>query len=433
LKIPGVKKFLGPNYLKHLPEVRTLFRSPGIRPIGAGVAQNRTGALQNRGGVLQYAPTQYAPTSLTQFFFDHAPTQKIIGVTGTKGKGTTSTLIHNILRRAGKNVFLGGNIGVSPLEFLEVLTPNDFVVLELSSFQLMDLNRSPHIAVLLQTTSEHLDYHKDTAEYLNAKKNLVAHQRLGDFFIHHAETDCAEDFKKVTPAVALNYSRLQCKGVLQYAPTNGFVDNNKLWIKLPHWEHAEWIAEIGKIGLRGEHNFENIFAAALATSLSGSDLKSIRTEIKNFRGLPHRLELVGELDSVEYFNDSFSTTPETTIAALKSFPEKSGIVVILGGSEKGSDYTELGQVISQLQNLRAVVLIGVTAPKIRAAIERAGGTVQFLDGGKTMREIIQTARSVAQTGDAVLLSPACASFDLFKNYKERGEEFKSMVQESISP
>lgn len=397
---------LGDAYLTHLSAVRTIFRSPGVRPVGLAFDTAKAAGVRF--------------TSELNFFLERAPTSRIIGVTGTKGKGTTSTLIRNILQRAGRTVFLGGNIGVPPFEFLDQLTPDDWVVLELSSFQLMDVTRSPHIAVLLKTVPEHLDWHADYAEYLAAKKNLVTHQRAGDYFIGHADSPATTDFAAVTPAHVLTYSRLAIGH-------DGFLENGALWIHAPHTPKSEWVAKIGAIGLKGAHNYENILAASLATTLAGVDLETIRTEIREFHGLPHRLETVGIVDGIEYVNDSFATTPETAAAALASFPHKNGVVLIAGGVGKGTSFAPLAVAARETRNLRGIVLIGRAAEEIRGELQKIGVDVPLVDGGVTMTEMVDRAAALARAGDAVLLSPACASFDLFRDYKDRGEQFRRCI------
>lgn len=330
-------------------------------------------------------------TSKTKIFFDLCPA-KIIGVTGTKGKGTTSTLIYEILKADGKDVYLGGNIGNNIFDFLGQLNSNSWVVLELSSFQLIDLHKSPHIAVVLMTTSEHLDWHKNTAEYLDAKASLVKYQTSSDWTVANKDYESTREIAN------------QGQG-------------KKVWVSRNDWR--------GPTRLRGEHNLENIAAAAAVAKMVGVSDGIIKKVVIGFKGLTHRLEEVATVDGVTYYDDSFSTTPETTIAAIKAFSEP--LILIAGGSEKGSDFTQLGQTIAQAKNLKAVVLIGLMAKRIKEAIVKARGKTKLLDGAKNMSQIIDQARSEAEAGDIVLLSPAAASFDMFKNYKDRGDQFKDQV------
>lgn len=329
--------------------------------------------------------TKTGISSKTKLFFDLCPA-KIIGVTGTKGKGTTATLIYEILKAAGKDVYLGGNIGQGVFEFLPKLTADSWVVLELSSFQLIDLTKSPHIAVVLMVTSEHLDWHKATDDYVQAKKPITKYQTAKDFAVIN---------KDYPNSVAIGKMG----------------QGKKIWVSgkdtnLP-------------TRLRGPHNKENIAAAVAVAKIIGVPYLDA---VANFKGLEYRLEEVATIRGITFYNDSFSTTPETAVAAIKSFTEPE--IVILGGSSKNSDFRELGKVISSAPNIKAVMLIGVEGPKIGQFVKGQ----KILPGGKNMAEIVKIAYNKATSGDVVLLSPACASFDMFKNYKDRGQQFKTEVQ-----
>ncbi len=331
-------------------------------------------------------------TSATKLFFELCPA-KIIGVTGTKGKGTTTTLIYEMLKAAGKTASIAGNIGKPMLELLPKLKPDNWVCLELSSFQLQDLTKGPNIAVVLNITSEHLDVHKDTAEYRKSKTNIVRFQKDSDYAVLNAD----------------------------YATTKALAQKTKA--KVRWFSPSKLTLDLTKVKLRGPHNLENIAAAMKAAEIAGVDRASMEKVVYSFAGLEHRLEPVRTVAGVQYFNDSFSTTPETAIAAIKSFSEP--MTIILGGSDKGSDYTELGRVIGESRNVKNVILIGRMAPRIKAAIQNFSGRV--VAGGKNMGEIITTAEKLARPGEVVVLSPACASFDMFANYKDRGCQFKEQV------
>lgn len=405
-KNPEIKKdkpktYLGPTYLEYLQEMDIIFKTPGI-PILRPEIQTAI----KKGVVF---------TSQTNFFFEASPAP-IIGITGTKGKGTTSTLIYEILKSANKNVYLGGNVGVSPIGFLDNLTKDSVVVLELSSFQLQTLKTSPHIAVVLNITQDHLDYHKNINEYRKAKKSIVKYQNKNDYAVINADYSTSKQFSQSTIAQKLFFSKID--------PTNGcYVDENDN-ISLETSEGVVFIAKAKELLLRGRHNLENVTAAIEAAYLAGADIESIRETVRAFRGLEHRLELVGEIAGVRYYDDSFSTTPETAIAAIKSFSEP--VVLILGGSSKGSDYTELGKIIGE-SNVKAIIFIGQTAEEISNKIsDRYTGERIF--GLKDMAEIVEEAASLAKSGEVVLLSPACASFGLFQNYKDRGDKFKQSIK-----
>ena len=324
-------------------------------------------------------------TSKTKLFFDLCPA-KIIGVTGTKGKGTTSTLIYEILKAAGEDVYLGGNIGIGLFDFLPKLTKDSWVILELSSFQLIDLDKSPHIAVVLMVTSEHLNWHKSTQEYVDAKKNIVAHQKSSDYAVVN---------KDYPNSVEIGNS------------TRGKV----IWISG---------SDINlETKLRGDHNKENIAAAAAVAKIINVPYKEV---VKNFKGLEHRLEEVKIVNGATFINDSFSTIPETTIAAIKSFSEP--IILIVGGSSKNSDFATLSKAINETKNIKLIIDIGLEGPRI---VREVRG-VRVIRGERNMEKIVNLAYNNAVSGDVVLLSPACASFDMFKSYKDRGQQFKDVVR-----
>lgn len=383
IKKLGVNFIFGPGWLEELKGFDVAFRSPGIKL--SLLTTNNSKLI----------------TSQTKWFFDHCPA-KIIGVTGTKGKGTTSTLIYEILQAQSKisnpksKIYLTGNIGkIQPLEILDTLSKNDWVVYELSSFQLQDLDHSPHIAVVLMITREHLDYHNDAAEYAAAKSSITKFQTEDDIAIVNQDYPGSKAVGELGSGKKIYFSRQDSSPV-----------------------------DVSGRQLRGEHNLENIYAAALAAKAAGRNANSIEQAISEFKGLEHRLEFVGNKNGIKFYNDSFSTTPETAIAAVKSFTEP--LIVILGGSAKNSDFTELGQVISNTKNIKAAVLIGEEAVKIKELINSAD--IQIFEGAKNMPEIFEQIKTIAKSGDVVLLSPACASFDMFENYKQRGNRFKQEAQ-----
>jgi len=389
------------DYLSQVRNYDVIFKTPGISPLTPElVAAERAGIIF---------------TSQIQLFFDLCPCN-IIGVTGTKGKGTTSTLIYNMLKANGTDVYLGGNIGVPAISFLDTLTTGSLVVLELSSFQLQTLTKSPHIAVVLNVTSEHLDYHKDTEEYREAKANILKYQSVDDFAVINDDYDVPRGYAKRTPATKYFFSR-------DHRVEGCYVDEKDQIVLNVEGENAV-IANFSDLKLRGRHNLENVTAASLSAYLAGADPTIISTTIKSFKGLEHRLELVREVGGVKYYNDSFSTVPETAIAALDSFTEP--IVLIVGGSDKKSDYTELGQKIAS-SNVKTLILIGDMAENIAKSIPDTF-TGEILLGLTKMDEIVQVASKKTKAGDVVLLSPACASFGLFTDYKDRGNQFKAAVK-----
>lgn len=410
----GINFIFGPDCFKELAGFEVAFRSPGIR-----LSQVTSDKLQ--------------VTSQTKWFFEHCPA-KIIGVTGTKGKGTTSALIYEMLKEDTRykildtsgsiapsstshltpNTYLTGNIGkVQPLDILDGLKPDDCVVYELSSFQLQDLDRSPHIAVVLITTSEHMDYHKDHNEYLDAKTAIAKFQTADDVAIINADFENSIKIGEQGKGKKLYFSR-------QKTLDNGcFVKNDEIIIA-----GADFSLPIASLQLRGVHNLENVCAAILTARFRGLSDEAIKKAAANFKGLEHRLEFVTEKGGIKFYNDSFSTTPETAIAAIKSFGER--LVLILGGSSKNSDFAELGQTIHEAKNIKAIILIGGEALQIKAAMNYEG---KIFEGAKNMKEIFAQIKSIAKKGDVVLLSPACASFDMFEGYVDRGCQFKEAVKD----
>lgn len=395
---------LGENYLDGLSEYDVIVRSPGIKLKTVEI----TNAEKN-GAII---------TSHIKLFFDFCPSP-IIGVTGTKGKGTTSSLIYEMLKAAGKDVYIGGNIGNPPLDFFDTLTPQSWVILELSSFQLQDIHKSPHIAVMLMVTSDHLEdfgdrnRHESLEEYIEAKRNILRFQTKNDFAIINRDYIPSNESDIYTDGKVFYVSRE--RGVQDGC----YKKDDALWITRSGGEKK--IIDIKDIILPGGHNLENVCAAVMAASIVGVHRQQMVSVLATFKGLEHRLQLVGEVHGVKYYDDSFSTTPETAIAAITAF--KSPEIVILGGSSKNSDFSELGKVIRNAKNIRAIIGIGEEWDRIKEEIHKNKGIILLIEGVLSMRQVVQAASKIAKPGDVVLLSPACASFDMFKNYKERGEQF----------
>lgn len=394
--------YFGEDAFSDLTMFDVAFRSPGI-PVTTPKLQH----ARDDGLII---------TSQINFFLENCPSE-VIGVTGTKGKGTTSSLIYEMLKQQGEEVYLGGNIGVPPFTFLDKLSVHSKVVLELSSFQLHDITTSPHIAVMLMVTSEHLDYHKDTAEYVDAKRNILRFQSTEDFAVINRDYPASNESDIYTNAQVLFVSRERKTGNGCYA-----LDGK---ILLDKNGKTEEILPIEDVLLPGKHNLENVCAAVMAADLAGVSKTSIVKVLKTFKGLEHRLELVRELNGVRYYDDSFSTTPETAVAAIEAFnnPE----ILILGGSSKNSDFNELGYMVSTKENIKAVIGIGEEWWRIKEHIRAPKHNMLFIEDAKNMQQVVKAAKALAEPGDVVLLSPACASFGMFKNYKDRGDQFKSEV------
>ena len=346
-------------------------------------------------------------TTIQHIFFQEVRSKNIIGVTGTKGKGTTSTLIYEMLKAFGKRVFLGGNIGVPVLDFVRDVSPDDWVVLELSNFQLYNLTYSPHIAVCLMIVPEHMDWHPNIDEYAEAKANLFRHQKPEDIAIYFAENEYSAKIASYSPGKKIPFFRRP----------GAYMDDAKVMVD------GSEIIDKSEIKLLGEHNLQNICAALTAVWQVEQNRDAARRALASFSGLEHRLEFSGEIDGVKYIDDSFGTAPETTIVAIKAFEQPK--VIILGGSDKGADFTALAQEIKN-SNVRQAIIIGQITDKITQALNNAGFTA-ITTGLSSMTEIVDKARELAKPGDVVLLSTGAASFGMFKNYKDRGEQFKQAV------
>ncbi len=351
-------------------------------------------------------------TTAYDIFFQNTKTQKIIGVTGSKGKGTTSTLIAKMIEAQGKKVHLGGNIGTPILDFLNTIQPDDWVVWELANFQLKPASHSPHIALCLMITEEHQDWHPDMADYIESKSNLFRHQKADDIAIYFAMDENSKKIAFSSPGRKLPY--FEKPGA--YVRDDGMVVLGDEQIEVMHKSEVK---------LLGEHNLQNICAAATAVFEALGSLDKAKTVLSSFSGLEHRLELVRELEGVKYYDDSFATTPEAAIVALKAFEQPK--VLILGGHDKGLSFDELADEVAK-SDVRHAVIIGNTAEKIAALLNERGFTDISL-GLSEMPQIVSTARQHAQAGDVVLLSTGCASFGLFHDYKDRGNQFKKAVLE----
>jgi len=398
LENEGVTFSLGKDYLeKGLKDFDLVFRSPGFKLSLPEIKEAK------EAGVII--------SSATKLFFDSCR-GKIIGITGSKGKGTTSTLIYNILKEQRVEVFLGGNIGTPMLSLLPKLKETSWVILELSSFQLQDLEKSPHIAVVLFITPEHLDHHKNFDEYVRAKENIVTYQSENDYAVINADNEYSLSFSKKTKAKKFFFSK--DKGV-----EGSYVKEKEIFFK------DKLIGKTDDLKLIGRHNLENVCAAITASFLAKAELPAIKKAVFSFSGLEHRLEKVGSYKGIDFYNDSFSTIPDASIAAIRSFEKP--IILIAGGSEKNADFTDLGKEIAK-SKVKSLILIGQTAKIIKESVLKAGFKGKIIENLENMEEIINQALKEAELNDVVLLSPGCASFGMFKDYKDRGNQFKKYAK-----
>lgn len=400
----GAKLKMGPDYLAQIHKFDVIFRTPGLSP---NTPELKKAVEEGR-----------RLTSEMELFFQLCPCQ-IIGVTGSDGKTTTTTLISEFLKEAGRNVYLGGNIGRPLLPDVDGMTPEDVAVVELSSFQLMNMDRSPNVAVFTNLSPNHLDYHHTMEEYTAAKLNIFCHQKPGDRAIFNYDNDITRALSKTSVSRSMLFSRKQRleEGV--------YLRDNAIW--LTNDMGSREVLPLADIHIPGVHNIENYMAAVGAVDGIVPD-KCVRAVAQRFVGVEHRIELVRELDGVRYYNDSIGTSPTRTMACLDSFSQK--LVLIAGGYDKGVPFTQLG--IEIVRQVKVLILTGDTAPAIKKAVEEADG---YAESGLQLIEVenlaaaVAAAQTAAVTGDIVVLSPACAAFDRFKNFMERGKVFKQLVNE----
>lgn len=399
IELPNGVKFFGDFHDFSKIQADLIVRTPAVNP--------------------RRLPKNAKITSVTNLFFEKCPAP-IIGVTGSKGKGTVSSFIAEILRAAGLRVHLVGNIGLPALNELSKIQKDDAVIYELSSFQLWDAQKSPHIAILNNLEVDHLDVHDGFEDYVAAKMNIAKNQTENDFFIFNTEN----------PIVLKNVENLKNQLKAELQP---FQDYNLAHIQENHFLWGdEVLFETNILKIPGEHNQKNACAAMIATfdflREKGFEIEEIfdfwREGLSKFTGLPHRLKFIREFEGVRFYDDSIATTPGSAIAALNSFEKPK--ILILGGSNKGADLSELIEKISKMseQELRKVILMGAESSKLAQKLIQAGFE-RFINLGQetNMQEVVKTAFENAQSGDLVILSPAHASFDMFKSYVDRGEQF----------
>lgn len=399
------------------------------------------GIAVEKSGIQACLSAGVALTSNTAAFFAALATLPIIplviGVTGTKGKSTTASMIYHVLKENGVRALLSGNIGTPPLEALQDSVITDAtaqeccaIVLELSSHQLRELTVSPPVAVIQDITPEHQDYYTDFEQYLEAKSAICRFQTNLDWVIYNPTYSNPDTLASRSQGKKLTFSLEKPPGALDVAARSSQepkVYAHDGWL----WFADQRVISINDVPLLGKHNLLNTMPAiAIGMELFGLAPTAIASAIKSFVGLPHRLEFAGEVNGVRYYNDSQATTPEATMAALKSYPDKA-IVLLAGGSDKGVSFAQLGEVILH-SNILKLIMFPPMGEKIVAAVQAAadrspGSVVPPVQTAHSMPEAILEAAAAATPGSVVLLSPACASFGLFKNYQDRGDQFKSGV------
>ncbi len=400
-----IKYHLGKEYLKHLKGFNIIFKTPVIRPdIPQLVEESKRGAYI---------------TSEMEVFLNLCPAQ-VFGVTGSDGKTTTASLIFEILKAQGYRCWLGGNIGNPLLGSIDKILPDHKVVLELSSFQLMTMRTSPDIAVVTNISPNHLDVHTSMQEYVDAKRNIYRYQKSQDTLVLNFDNSITREFAEEAFSNVIFSSR---KKELK---KGAFVKGKKLVFR--DEKDLREITDVSRVRLPGEHNIENLLAAISATARYVED-ESIREVSENFRGVEHRIEPVRKINEIRFYNDSIASSPNRTIAGLKSFRQK--VILIAGGKDKNCDYSKLGRAIHE--RVKLLVITGQTAEKIERSyynwIEKNGQNKSIqIYRCDDMEDAVATAYLNAQPGDIVLLSPASTSFDMYRNFEERGNHFKELVR-----
>lgn len=393
----------GEDALKHLKGFNVIFRSPSCLPTRKELVDEA-----NNGAIV---------TTEVELLMKMCPC-KIVGVTGSDGKTTTTSLINAILKKAGYNTFLGGNIGTPLFTKLLDMKPEDILVLELSSFQLMGMEISPDIAVITNITPNHLNIHKDYEEYIEAKKNIFKYQDEKGVLVLNYDNEITRNCEKEANGKVIFFSS---KNKLD----NGYIVDEDV-IKECEDKIRKHILNVEDVILRGNHNYQNIATAIAATS-SLVDMDIAVDAIKEFKPVEHRIEFIRELDGVKWYNDSASSSPSRTLSGINAFKED--IILIAGGYDKNLDYTPLAKPI--IEKVKSLILIGQTSGKIFDAVklelEKENKEID-IHMCESLEETIKLAKKVAKPGQVVLFSPASASFDMFKNFADRGNQFKELVK-----
>ena len=396
--------YLGKNCLENLNGFNVIFRSPSCLPTREELQQE-----SSRGAIV---------TTEIEMLMQMAPC-KVIGVTGSDGKTTTTSLINAILRKANYNTYLGGNIGTPLFTKLSEMKPDDIIVLELSSFQLMGMEISPNISVITNITPNHLNIHKDYNEYIEAKKNIFKYQNEDEIVVLNYDNEITRNCAKEAKSKVIFFSSKE-------KLDNGFIVDDGI-IKECEDKVRKHILNTKEVILRGNHNYENI-ATAIAATRELVNLDIAIEAVKEFKPVEHRLELVKEIDGVKWYNDSVSSSPTRTIAGLHSFDEE--IILIAGGYDKNLDYTPIAKPI--VEKVKGLILLGQTSDKIFDAVkqelenEHKDLDIYVCD---SLEQTVLLAKKIAKSGQIVLFSPASASFDMFKNFADRGNKFKKLVNQ----
>jgi len=392
----------GEDYLDHFDGEDIILKAPGVNPSLPQIVKAKKDGIE--------------VTSEMEIFMSLCPC-KMIGVTGSDGKTTTTTLIYKILNESGYKCHVGGNIGKPLLNIVDTIHPDDFVILELSSFQLMNIKVSPHIAVITNISPNHLDYHKDMSEYVDAKSQIFRHQNKDGKLVVNKDNSITAAFAGKQNGFVEFFSR-------RYSESEAHLEDGYLCFK------GEKIVKASDIKIKGDHNVENYLAAICAT-MDFATKRAVEIVAKNFGGVEHRMEFVRKLNGVSFYNDSIGSSPARTIAGLKA--HTGDIVLIAGGRDKNLNYDELGLMIRE--KVSALVLVGETSEKISQSVKKAfGGNVTIpvyhqVEYSMAVKGAYALARGIKKDDNevSVILSPASTSFDMFKNFEERGNKYKEIV------
>ena len=414
----------GEKYLENLKGFDIIFRSPSCRPDTQELLEEK-----KRGAII---------TSEIEMVVKLCP-GKVIGITGSDGKTTTTSLIYEILKKANYNCYLGGNIGTPLFDKLPDMKKEDIIVLELSSFELMDMEISPNISVITNITPNHLDIHKSYEEYIDSKKNIFKFQTENDILVLNYNDEIVKNFEKEAKGKVVFFSK-------ESKLENGVMLNDDI-IKYAENGIRRQLLNVKDVKLRGRHNYENI-CTAIAATYTLADFDIIVEVVKEFKGVEHRIEFIKNINGVKWYNDSIGSSPTRTIAGLRAFDED--VVLIAGGYDKHLDYTPLAKPI--LEKVSTLILLGQTAKKIENSVknevEKLNGEIYEENNHQLLKynidnvekiiklymvdsleKTVEIAYKEATNKDVVLFSPASASFDMFKNFMERGEKFKKLVND----
>lgn len=398
----GMNMSFGVDYLSKLHGFDIIFRSPSCRPDTKEIEEE-----VNRGAIL---------TSEIEMVLELCP-GTVIGITGSDGKTTTTSLIYEIIKQKGYNCYLGGNIGIPLFTKVEEMKKDDIVILELSSFQLMNMQISPNISIITNITPNHLDIHKSYEEYIESKKNIFKYQNKDGILILNYDNDITKEFEKEANGKVIFFSS---KEKLE----NGIIYDDE---KIKSCENGirRHILNTKNIYIKGIHNFENI-CAAIAATVTLVDIDTQNKAISEFKGVHHRLEFVRDINGVKWYNDSASSSPTRTIAGINAFSEE--ITLITGGYDKNLDYTPMAKPI--VDKVKTLLLIGQTSEKIYNAVKEEmhnKNKVVEIYKCDSLEECVDIANELTSAGEVVLFSPGSASFDMFKNAYQRGDMFKELV------